>query len=185
LGRSPSDEEIYAHFGPSEEGMFQHWVPDHWELCVRQYLIHYEQEHRRIGRVFSGVERTLETLRVSGIPMAIVTGKGAHSAAISMDQLGLTPYFDVVETGSPRGNVKRQAIQNVLSRWGIDVSHVAYLGDAVSDIEVAHGVGVLPLAAAWEPRADVAALQASQPHAIFRTVPEFHAWITTRLPPVP
>ena len=35
LGRQPSDDEIYAYFGPSEEGMLQQWVPDRWESCLQ------------------------------------------------------------------------------------------------------------------------------------------------------
>ena len=33
-----TDEEILAQFGPSEDGMFQRWVPDRWEECLRLYL---------------------------------------------------------------------------------------------------------------------------------------------------
>ena len=179
--RRPADDEIFAHFGPSEEGMFQRWVPDRWEECLQHYLSLYEREHRRIGRIFPGVEAALRTLKALGIPMAVVTGKGPRSTAISLAQLGLTPYFDSIQTGSPEGNVKPQGIRKVLTRWGVAPERVAYLGDAASDIEASRAVGVIPLAAAWETRSDAAALRALRPRAAFSTVAQFLDWIDTEV----
>lgn len=182
-GRTYSDEEILAHFGPSEEGMLQRWVPDRWEECLRLYLTVYEREHRRIGRTFPGVETALNLLRARGIPLAVVTGKGPQSAAISLAQLGLTPYFDCVETGSPEGGVKARCLARVLTRWGVPADRVAYLGDVVSDIEASRAVGVIPLAAAWEERSDEVALRALQPLAVFSAVPQLIDWIRATVEP--
>ncbi len=180
-GRAYSDEEIMARFGPSEEGMFQRWVPDRWEECLRLYLAAYEREHRRLARTFPGVETALSLLKSRGIWLAVVTGKGPHSAAISLQQLGLASYFDGVETGSPEGAVKPRCIQRVLKRWGIPPGRVAYLGDAPSDVEASRVVGVQPLAAAWDERSDAAALRALDPLAAFDAVPQFIRWIETTL----
>jgi phosphoglycolate phosphatase-like HAD superfamily hydrolase len=184
-GCSATDDEIYAHFGPSEEGMFQRWVPDRWEECLRLYLAAYEREHRRTGRTFPGIETALGLLRERGIPLAVVTGKGPHSAAISLAQLGLVPYFDCIETGSPEGSVKPRGIQRVLAHWGVPSNRVAYLGDVPSDVEVSRAVGVLPLAAAWEKRSDADALRALKPLVVFDAVPEFIRWIETTVEPLP
>jgi phosphoglycolate phosphatase-like HAD superfamily hydrolase len=178
-GRCPTDDEIFSHFGPSEEGMFQRWVPDRWEHCLQVYLSLYESEHRRIGRIFPGVEAALDTLKNLGIPMAVVTGKGPRSAAISLAQLGLTPYFDMIETGSPHGSVKPESIRRVLTRWETTPERVAYLGDVASDILASRAVGVIPLAAAWEARSDPEALRALEPVAVFCAVSEFIQWIET------
>lgn len=182
-GRAHSDEEIMARFGPSEEGMLQRWVPDRWEECLRLYLAAYEREHRRTARTFPGVETALELLRARGIPLAVVTGKGPHSAAISLAQLGLAPYFDCVETGSPEGGVKPRCIQRVVERWGVPANRVAYLGDVPSDVEASRVVGVRPLAAAWEERSDAGALRALHPLAVFDAVPQFIRWIETTVEP--
>lgn len=176
-GRYPTDDEIFAHFGPSEEGMFQRWVPDRWESCLRLYLSAYEREHRRIGRIFPGVENALEALKALEIPMAVVTGKGPRSTAISLAQLGLGRYFDAVETGSPEGGVKPRCLRRVLTHWGVTPDRVAYLGDVPSDIEASRAVGVIPLAAAWEKRSDAAALRALEPLAVFETVAQFIEWV--------
>ena len=182
-GRSFTDEEIMARFGPSEEGMLRRWVPDRWEECLRLYLTAYEREHRRIARTFPGIETALGLLRERGMPLAVVTGKGPPSAAISLAQLGLAPYFDCIETGSPEGGVKTRCIERVLTRWGIAPGRVAYLGDVASDIEASRAVGVIPLAAAWEKRSNATALRALEPLAVFDTVPQFIDWIHATVEP--
>ncbi len=182
-GRDFTDEEILARFGPSEDGMLRHWVPDRWEECLRAYLAVYEREHRRVARLFPGVETALGLLEARRIPLAVVTGKGAQSTAISLGQLGLARHFDCVETGSPEGSVKPRGIRKILGRWGARPDRVAYLGDVPSDIEASRAVGVLPLAAAWETRSDAAALHALKPLAVFDVVPQFTQWIERTVEP--
>ena len=176
-GQTYTDEEIVAQFGPSEEGMLRRFVPDRWEECLRYYLRLYEQEHRRVGRIFPGIDTALGMLKTRGIPLAVVTGKGPKSAAISLTQLGLTPYFELIETGSPEGGVKPDCIRSVLAHWGIVSDRIAYLGDVVSDIEAARAAGLIPLAAAWDKRAEPEALRSLAPAALFHTVEEFIDWI--------
>jgi len=182
-GRTYSDEEIMARFGPSEEGMLQRWVPDRWEECLRLYLAAYEREHRRTARTFPGVENALGLLKARGIRLAVVTGRGPHSTAISLAQFGLAPYFDIVETGAPEGAVKPRCIRRVVERWGVPAGRVAYLGDVPSDVEAARAAGVRPLAAAWEERSNAGALRALEPLAVFDTVPQFVRWIETTVEP--
>lgn len=184
-GRTYSDEEILARFGPSEEGMLQRWVPDRWEECLRFYLAAYEREHRRMARTFPGVETALGLLKARGIRLAVVTGRGPHSTAISLAQFGLVPYFDSVETGAPEGAVKPRCIRRVVERWGVPAGRVAYLGDVPSDVEASRAAGVLPLAAAWEERSNAGALRALDPLAVFDTVPQFLRWIETTVEPCP
>jgi phosphoglycolate phosphatase-like HAD superfamily hydrolase len=91
----------------------------------------------------------------------------------------LASYFDFIETGSPEGSVKPQRIQRVLARWEITPDQTAYLGDAVTDIEDARSAGLIPLAAAWDKRAELKALRSLKPAATFETVGEFIDWIAT------
>jgi HAD superfamily hydrolase (TIGR01509 family) len=181
--RSFTDEEILARFGPSEDGMFQRWMPDRWEACLQLYLASYKREHRRLARVFPGIQAALDTLKARQIPLAVVTGKGAQSAAISLAQLGLDHYFDTVETGSPEGGIKPRCLRRVLTHWGVTPDRVAYLGDVPSDIEASRAVGIIPLAAAWEKRSDAAALRALEPLAVFDTVAQFIAWVERTVEP--
>jgi HAD superfamily hydrolase (TIGR01509 family) len=180
-GREYSDDEIAVHFGSSEEGIIQRVVPERWEACLATYLAAYEQAHASYIDPFPGVGETLRDLRRRGVALAIVTGKGPRSAAISFDRLGLARCFDSVEVGSPVGAIKPLAIRRVLARWNVTPERVAYVGDVPSDIEAAREAGVLPLAAAWAPAADSVTLQALRPVATFVSVEDFLTWIGARV----
>lgn len=171
-----SDAEIHAHFGPSEDGMFQRVVPARWQEAFTAYLGEYER-HLPLCAVFPGVAAALATLRARGMPLALVTGKSRPSALMSLRQFGLDGVFEPVETGSPGGVVKAAALARVVSGWRVPAGEVIYVGDAISDMEAAHAAGVLPIAAAWAPTTVAAELDARRPHALFRDAGDFHAWL--------
>ena len=177
-GRRYTDEEIMAHFGPSEEGIFRRLVPDRWKECLDAYSKAYAREHLRAARLFPGIEEALGRLRERGIPLAVVTGKGPRSAAISFRQLDLARYFDILETGAPEGSIKPEAIRKVLAKWAVPPERVAYLGDAASDMEEARATGLIPLGAAWDSRATVGSGSVA-PRLLFPTVESFTDWIDT------
>lgn len=189
LGRSYSDDEIRAMFGPSEEGVIRRLVPDRSEGCLQAFLAAYEREHQQRATCFAGVEGALRLLKASGVRLGIVTGKGPRSAEISLRHLGLTPYFDALEAGSPEGGIKPQAILRMLAGWAIPPERAAYVGDLPYDVWAAKEAGVLPLAAAWAPGSDASALAAAEPQAVFATVEAFAQWLGeylcagTRIPP--
>ncbi len=100
LARDFSDQAIQKLFGPSEEGIFRKLVPDDWLAAQQAYLSAYQRLHPQLGRKIAGIESLLEGLRRNRIRTAVVTGKGSESARLSLEALGLTAYFDVVEAGS-------------------------------------------------------------------------------------
>lgn len=177
LGRQYSDAEVAALFGPSEEGIFQKLVPERWESCMQSYLEAYERLHEDYAGPFPGLERALALLQERGVPMAIVTGKGAGSAEISLRHLGIAPYFALVEAGSAGGAVKPQAMAKIIAQWGVPAAHVASVGDAPADVRAAKKVGAIPLGAAWAETANLARLSAEEPLTIFHHVEDFIAWI--------
>jgi phosphoglycolate phosphatase-like HAD superfamily hydrolase len=177
LGRTLSDAEIYALFGPTEEGCVRRLVADGWEACLQAYLTVYAREHDRCAAPFPGLRPLLDRLQARGVRLALVTGKGAPSTAITLARLGLQDVFDAVETGSAEGPVKQQGLAAVLARWGCAPGEVAYIGDSASDMHDARALGMVALAAAWAPTADAAALAAAQPDALFTRIEELACWL--------
>ncbi len=177
LGRHFEDHEIRAMFGPSEEGVLRRVVPARWEEALETYLREYERAHRACTAPFPGLITVLDTLRARGRRLAVVTAKGQRSAEISARVLGLDGYFEIMETGSHDGSVKGDRIRAVLARWAIPPGEVAYVGDAPSDMVVAHQEGLVPLAAAWAGTTDVARLVEREPAALFPTVASFAGWV--------
>jgi phosphoglycolate phosphatase-like HAD superfamily hydrolase len=178
-----TDEEIAGLFGPAEEGIIRRLVPDRWQACLKVYLTAYEQESARNARLFPGIETALRLLKQRGVALAVVTGKGAESAAISLRDLGLAGHFDMVEAGSPIGGIKPQAIRKILTKWGVLPGQAAYVGDAPSDIAAAREAGVIPLGAAWDMASSAQSLTALQPRETFPTVDAFIEWIERNVKP--
>lgn len=169
-----SDEEIIATFGPSEEGTIMTLIPEHYEQGIVNYLQFYETLHDMCPEPFAGIKDILARLKNAGIRIAMVTGKGEHSTAISLEQFGLSSFFEIVETGSRSGPRKKLGIKNVLTAWSdLRKDEVLYVGDAPSDITASREAGVAVAAAAWAETADVAVLRLMQPDAICYTLDEF------------
>lgn len=176
-GRVPSEPEIYATFGPSEEGALEKLIPGKLSRTLPYFLDRYEESHAQCTQPFPGVEKMFTILKGKGIRTAIVTGKGPKSAEISMRILGLSRYVDIVESGFAEGANKPYSIGLVLGQWNCHPGHVAYVGDTPYDMVAARTAGLLPLGAAW---AETSLLrQGRQPdiHAIFYDIETFIHWI--------
>ena len=109
--------------------------------------------------------------------MAVVTGKGAHTAQLTLKYLGIDSYFDRVEVGDARIPVKAAAIRKILAGWHIEPQNAAYLGDADTDMLEATEADVVPLAACWSETATIHRLNSMKPSASFNTVQDFIDWL--------
>jgi pyrophosphatase PpaX len=168
-----SDAEITAMFGPSEEGVIgQHVSAEQYEPAIQYFLHRYEDLHA--DRPFSGICELLMTIKERGVRIAVATGKGPRTAAISMRAYGLSQYIDRLETGSAAGGVKPELIRRVLAAWNLPANQAAYVGDAHSDMADARAAGVLPIGAAWSQTASVT--EEDTPY-LFRSVQELREWL--------
>lgn len=176
-GVTYSNEEIARMFGPSEKGIFQKRLPDKWESAWRAYLDRYAQFHPQYAKRFPGIEQALGLFNENSIPLGIVTGKGMESAEISLNELGLAPYFEVIEAGDDERGVKPQAIKRILRIWDLPGEKVIYVGDVPYDIRSAREAGAIPIAANWSNTRSREELQSEGPAAIFTTISEFINWL--------
>jgi pyrophosphatase PpaX len=178
-----TDAEIRPLFGPSEEGMVQRALPERWPEALAILLEEYHRQLAHCGGVFPAVAASLGRLRASGVPLALVTGKGPQTTAMSLRHFGLEDVFATVETGSPNGIVKAAAIQRIVTAWAVAPDTVIYVGDAVGDMHASAEAGVRPVAAAWAPSAIASELAATAPHVLFETAEAFDAWLAGLLSP--
>ena len=180
-GRSFSEREIIATFGPSEEGTIRALIPQFYEQGVEGYLHYYRELHSMCPAPFPGIPELLGDLKKWGAAVALVTGKGARSCRISLERYGIAEYFDAVETGSPDGPVKPEGIRAVLGKFRLAPSEALYVGDTASDIAACRSVGVPAAAAAWAQPAELSELRRNRPDLLFTTVAELHAYLQKQL----
>jgi pyrophosphatase PpaX len=176
-GHWPEESEIYAIFGPSEEGMLELLIPGKLDETLPYFLERYEQYHSQCLQAFPGVEQIFSTLQTRGIRSAIVTGKGPYSAAISMRILGLSRWVETVETGFAHGANKAYSIGLVLRRWQLPPEHAAYVGDTPSDMSAARAAGLLPVGAAWAGTSLLRDDSHAQEQPTFYDIDRFIQWI--------
>ena len=178
-GKSYTHPEIIDHFGPTEVGILKQLVPaEKWEESCQIFYREYERIHQEQDRgAYPGIQNILDLLTANNIKQAIVTGKGAESAHISLRYFQLNAPFEHIETGFIDGSGKAAGIGKVLDAWQFPKENVLYVGDAPSDVTIARGTGVRPISAAWADTAAPAELLAEKPFALFETVPEFDRWL--------
>ena len=95
--------------------------------------------------------------------------------------IGIASLFDYIETGSPTGQRKEEAIRDIFSQLAISPRDAVYVGDAPSDIIASKNVGVPVIAAAWANTTDVERLRALNPDWLFTSVPEFEEFVQSSL----
>jgi pyrophosphatase PpaX len=184
-GRTYTDADIVALFGPNVEGIIRREVPDDPEEAVKAFYQAFDQAYGGRDVALPDMVDVLAALRQKRIRQAVVTGGSAGSAAITLKHLGLSDYFERVETGSVHGDRKAEAIVKVVADFGIEPCKAAYLGDSPHDVQAARQAGVAPLAAAWSRSAGhfVDALRHVQPLELFVSVAEFSHWLETHVDP--
>jgi len=176
-GRSFSEQEVTAHFGITEAGIFQRVIPMQWEEALKLYFETYEKLHVECRYPFPGIEEALKLLKERGILMAVVTGKSDYSAAYTLKYLGIAQYFDKVEAGDTRAIVKSSAIRKILAAWRMEPGEAAYIGDTDSDMKEAETAGVLPLGAEWAETSTLHLLGSPAPVTTFPTLQSFTNWL--------
>lgn len=169
-------EEIMAHFGRNEQGIFQEAVGPGWEQAWDFYVGAYVERHQECAEPFPGIVEMLASLETAGCALGLITAKTALTGRLSLEVLGVERYFPDVRGGAADGVVKRQDIADLLDKWSIAGTETVYVGDSVSDIEEARAAGVIAAAACWSTFADRRALVAAGPDLTFDTVSELAAW---------
>lgn len=176
-----TDKQIIDTFGPSEEGTIRALIPDFEKEGVEAYLRHYEELHYTCPVPFPGIIAVLDFIRSKDVNLAMVTGKGIHSAKMSIQKFGLEPYFEVLSAGSPLGSNKIEGIKKVMKNFSSTTSDSIYVGDAPSDITYCKQLGIPIVAAAWASTTDASELEILNPDWLFHRIEDFKQWLEEQL----
>lgn len=175
-----SDDEIAATFGPIEEGSILKFVDEkHYEeACLRLYEA-YARLHKEITpKPFTGVVDLIQYLKDKNLIVTLATGKGAKTCEISLKQYQMENIFDKIKTGSIKGGIKPQMMQEIIQDYKLNPSDVIYIGDAPTDIDAARQVGVKIASVLYGTRIEEDAVKAKNPDAICYSVEELKQYLT-------
>ena len=183
-GRAWSEQEILATFGPTEEVAIREIVGDaHAAEAIELFHEFYAAQHDVMAAEHSGIREVLAYLRSNGVILALFTGKGKRTTAVTLRALGMDGLFDLLVTGDDVGEHKPSAegIRKVLSAFGLTPDSALMVGDSAGDIAAARGAGVPVASVAWDAYARTKAGLPGADHT-FGSVPEFATFIRSAVP---
>ncbi len=134
-GRTYTIPEIHAMFGPPEEEALLAIVrPDQIDEVMQDYLAFYRLNHNRLARLYPGIEDILRFTKECGKYLALFTGKGTHTAGITLQEFHIDKYFDFLVTGNDVVNRKpsSEGLQKIMEHFSLVPNEVLMVGDAVS-----------------------------------------------------
>ena len=177
LGKSFSDEEIIALFGPTEDVILKQICPDEYESARKDYYSYYKDNHS-IAKLYDGIKSLIVEIKSSNILLSIFTGKGRTSALITLDESGLTKYFDLIVSGSDVDKHKPspEGIHNFLEMFNLNPKDVLMIGDAPSDIVAAKVARVEIASVVWDSYSETEVRKLNSKN-IFHTVEELRNYI--------
>jgi phosphoglycolate phosphatase/pyrophosphatase PpaX len=152
-GRTPSEEEVVSWFGLSDRGVLGGLLgmqPDAPTLPIERFVAIYEQLHGELApEPFPGAVEMLQAVKAAGLRVGLISGKEHYTALPTIRYYGMEGLFEWYGLGKPTHNCKAERMQEIMQLWELQPDELIYVGDAPSDIELCHSVGVRIINAAW------------------------------------
>jgi HAD superfamily hydrolase (TIGR01549 family) len=183
VGKTYTRPEIVSFWGPTEEVAVGKFIPQEMLPAVMDdYYQFYKSNHQSLAGLHPGMREILEFLKKNNIIIGLFTGKGRRTTDITLDEVGISHYFDMTITGDDVNDHKpsSEGIHKFLDRYSLHPSEVVMVGDAVADIQAARGAGVRVVAAVWDSYAKDEVLQLQVDH-VCNTVNELYVWLRDRI----
>ena len=181
INKRLSPQEIIAFFGPPEEEAVENMIgPKHIESAMADYYSFYRGRHNELASMYPGMTDVLEYLKSKGILLALFTGKGRRTTDITLEQFGITSYFDLTVTGDDVDEFKPSAdgIRRIMSHFSLLPEEVLMVGDAVADFKASREAGVGIASVVWDSYGKTEIIKLT-PDFLFHDVPEFFSWLRT------
>lgn len=114
------------------------------DVLADRFVELYNPRSSLLTRPVEGAFEALDSLRDSGIPLAVCTNKPDESALSVLSDLGLLPYFATVLGGTcglPR-KPDPAILLEAARRLGVDATDCLMIGDALPDVDAARAAGM-------------------------------------------
>lgn len=152
LKRTFTNEEITSLFGPTEDVILKEWMKENYEHAREDYFDFYSSQHDEMADVFPGIVEALKLIKSKQIPIGIYTGKGKDSSVITLRQIGVFDFFDIVITGDDVEEHKPspEGIHKFVNNFKLNPAKVLMVGDAAADVKAAKEAGVKSALVLWD-----------------------------------
>ena len=168
-GHCPDKAEVISYFGLSDRGVLAGLLGmdcNDPALPIDRFVAAYERLHGELAPApFPGAVEMLRAVKNAGLRVGLISGKEHYTAMPTVAYYGMEGLFEWFGLGKPTHNCKAERLQEIMQLWGLEPHEIIYVGDAPSDIELCHSVGVRIINAAWASTAadDAASCEARNP----------------------
>lgn len=151
LGEALPAELLLRDMGTPLVSQLRDIAPGHVEELLVAYRAHNHANHDALARIFPGTATVLDRLASLGMPMGVVTSKGAPMAHHGLERFGIRRYFGAVVTADDVAVHKPDPypLEHAAALLGVRLAHCAYVGDSPHDITAARAGGAVAIAASW------------------------------------
>ncbi len=178
LQREFTPREIIGLFGPPEEGALAKVLgKDLVDPAMEDLCQFYRENHSAMASLHGGMEHVLSFLHRNGTKLAVFTGKGNRTVSITLEELDIARYFDLVISGSDVECHKPhpEGIFKIMETFSVPPESVLMVGDAPPDIAASRSAGIKMAAVLWDSY-DKERMLASGPDYVFHCVDDLLAW---------
>jgi len=147
------------------------------ELCK-----FYEEHHAALASLYEGIDDALRYLKDHGVKLAVFTGKGRRTTAITLQALKISQYFDLIVTGNDVTNHKPspEGIRKVMEAFSLSPEEVLMVGDSPGDIKASRAAGVRIALVLWDSHDRERVLNA-ETDLVFHEVRDMLAWFHSHI----
>jgi len=151
LDRTFTDKEIIALFGPTEDKILKEWCGKNFEAARKDYYEYYKSHHY-IANLYPGIKELLDYLKSKSVLLAVFTGKGRQASLITLEELSIINYFDLIVTGDDVANHKPSSdgIMKFVNEYNLKKDEVLMIGDSVADVRASKEAGIRIASALWD-----------------------------------
>jgi len=181
-GRTYTDEEIIAMFGPTEDVILREkFNGDKFKEVYDEYYSFYRENHPRMADLYPGIVDILKELKERKILTSIFTGKGRKTTEITLEILGINNLFDMIVTGDDVINHKPspEGIIKFIETYNLNRDNVLMVGDSVADIIAAKEAEIDIASVVWDSYAKDKVIKLNPLH--FFNVNDFKKWLMERI----
>ena len=126
-------------------------APDHGYELDRVYREWNLANTARLIRGYDGIPDLLDSLRASGVVVAVVTSKRRETAVLALEHVGIADVVEVVAALEDTTEHKPHPapLRHGAAVLGVDPAECVYVGDATVDVLAARAAGMSAVAVTW------------------------------------
>lgn len=166
-------------FGPSETEIIKENLSyENKNQAIELYYTTYLEKHSELVKYNKDIDELIRYLKNIGIKLGIVTGKAKRSLDISLEELQMGNFFDIIITGDDVNKSKPdpEGLLKALSIIGVESNEAMFIGDSDADIQAGLQAKVYTIGAQWLPDYQTKEFN-YEPDAVYDSVSDFIASI--------